>query len=91
MPAATPAVTRLRLGRYECGRAQRQSQREQDGSEVKSVQLERLLDQGVALTERRDAMELFRDHAAKHFEVLTGAPGTRAPARRSTIARSPPP
>jgi hypothetical protein len=54
--------------------AQRQSQREQDGSEVKSVQLERLIDQGVALTERRDCMELFRDHAAEHFAAITGAP-----------------
>jgi hypothetical protein len=53
---------------------QRRSQREQDGSEVKSVQLERLIVEGVALTERRDCMELFRDHAARHFEVLTGAP-----------------
>jgi YspA, cpYpsA-related SLOG family len=65
-----------RIGRHLDAneQAQRQSQREQDGSEVKSVQLERLVDQGVALTERRDAMELFRDHAARHFEVLTGAP-----------------
>jgi hypothetical protein len=65
-----------RIGRHldTNEQAQRQSQREQDGSEVKSVQLERLVDQGVALTERRDCMELFRDHAARHFEVLTGAP-----------------
>jgi hypothetical protein len=53
---------------------QRQSQREQDGSEVKSVQLERLLAKGMMLIERRDCMELFRDQAAEHFEVQTGSP-----------------
>jgi hypothetical protein len=70
---------------------QRRSQREQDGSEVKSVQLERLVDQGVALTERRDCMELFRDHAARHFEAVTGAPwhprtGSRVNHRALTAA-----
>ncbi len=36
--------------------AQRRSQREQDGSEVRSVELERLLLEGATLIERRDAM-----------------------------------
>jgi hypothetical protein len=53
---------------------QRRSQREQDGSEVKSLQLERLIDQGIALTERRNCMELFRDQAAEHFLAMTGSP-----------------
>ena len=45
--------------------AQRTSQREQDGSEVKSVELERLTAQGISLIERRNAFEFCRDHAAE--------------------------
>ena len=52
--------------------AQRSSQREQDGSEVKSVELERLLDQGQVLLDRRDALEAFRDAAARSYRRLTG-------------------
>ncbi len=51
---------------------QRSSQREQDGSEVKSVELERLLDQGQVLLDRRDALEAFRDAAARSYRRLTG-------------------
>ena len=53
--------------------AQRRSQREQDGSEVKSVDLERLTAQGQTLIERRDAFELMRDQAAEHFERHTNS------------------
>ena len=53
--------------------AQRRGQREQDGSEVKSVELERLIAQGQTLIERRDAFELMRDQAADHFERHTGS------------------
>lgn len=53
--------------------AQRRSQQEQDGSEVKSVDLERLIAEGQTLIERRDAFELMRDQAAHHFEQQTGA------------------
>ncbi|MGB8839617.1 MAG: DUF2493 domain-containing protein [Aliidongia sp.] len=53
--------------------AQRRSQTEQNGSEVKSVELERLIDQGLALIERRNAFEFFRDHAADLFEAATGS------------------
>ena len=53
--------------------AQRRSQTEQDGSEVKSVELERLIDQGKSLIERRNAFEFFRDHAAELFEAATGS------------------
>jgi hypothetical protein len=49
--------------------AQRAAQREQDGSEVKSVELEQLLREGVTMIERRDTMELFRDVAAEQFRV----------------------
>jgi YspA, cpYpsA-related SLOG family len=54
-------------------RAQRLSQVEQDGSEVRSVELERLLAQGRDLIERRDAFELFRDYAAELFATMTGS------------------
>jgi len=52
--------------------AQRRSQAEQDGSEIKSVELEELLAQGRMLIDRRNAFEAFRDHAAGLFEVATG-------------------
>ena len=50
---------------------QRRLQNEQDGSEVKSVELESLLALGQSLLERRDAFELMRDQAADHFEQQT--------------------
>jgi hypothetical protein len=53
--------------------AQKRSQKEQDGSEIRSVELERLLAEGLTLVERRDSMELFRDHAADLFERHTGS------------------
>jgi len=53
--------------------AQQRSQKEQDGSEVKSVELERLTAEGQTLIERRDSMELFRDIAAEQFERHTGS------------------
>lgn len=53
--------------------AQRRGQAEQDGSEVKSVELERLIAQGLSLIERRNAFEFLRDHAAELFEVTTGS------------------
>ena len=53
--------------------AQRRMQREQDGSEVKSVELERLTAEGQTLIERRASMELFRDLAAEAFEHHTGS------------------
>ena len=51
--------------------AQRRGQREQDGSEVKSVELERLTAEGRTLIERRNAFELMRDQAAEHYERHT--------------------
>lgn len=53
--------------------AQRRSQIEQNGSEVRSVELERLIDQGLGLVERRNAFEFCRDHAAEHYEAVTGS------------------
>ncbi|MGL4240251.1 MAG: DUF2493 domain-containing protein [Beijerinckiaceae bacterium] len=51
--------------------AQRDSQREQDGSEVASIELERLLATGQRLIERRDALELMRDQAVRLYERQT--------------------
>src|SRR4051812_17701393 len=53
--------------------AQRRSQKEQDGSEVRSVELERLLAEGTTLIERRNAFEALRDQAAELFETHTGS------------------
>lgn len=52
--------------------AQKRSQREQDGSEIRSVELEALTAQGVTLIERRNAYELMRDIAADQFETHIG-------------------
>jgi hypothetical protein len=52
---------------------QRNAQADQDGSEVKSVELERLIEQGLSLIEQRNAFEFMRDHAAEAFEVATGS------------------
>ncbi|MGD9471257.1 MAG: SLOG family protein, partial [Novosphingobium sp.] len=49
--------------------AQKRSQREQDGSEVKSVELERLIREGIGFIERRNAMEFMREAAADQFEA----------------------
>lgn len=53
--------------------AQRRSQRDQDGSEIRSVELERLIAEGMTLIERRDCVEYFRDQAAEHFARHTGS------------------
>jgi hypothetical protein len=55
------------------GQAQLRSQKEQDGSEIRSVELERLTAEGVTLIERRNSMEFFRDEAADQFERHTGS------------------
>ncbi|HZF43973.1 MAG TPA: DUF2493 domain-containing protein [Sphingomonadaceae bacterium] len=52
---------------------QRRSQREQDGSEVRSVELEQLLVQGLTLIERRNAHELMRDTAADLYRTHVGS------------------
>jgi hypothetical protein len=53
--------------------AQRRAQAEQDGSEIRSVELERLIAQGLTLTERRNAFEFFRDHLAELYAAETGS------------------
>ena len=59
------------LDANEC--EQRRSQREQDGSEIRSVELERLIAQGLTLIERRNSFEFMRDAAVHLYEVHTGA------------------
>jgi hypothetical protein len=54
--------------------AQKRSQKEQDGSEIRSVELERLIAEGLTLIERRNSIELFRDVAADQFERYIGSP-----------------
>jgi hypothetical protein len=68
------AVDRIERELDDNEQAQRKSQREQNGSEVKSVELERVTAEGVTLIERRNCMELFRDQAAERFEAQTGSP-----------------
>ena len=50
---------------------QKRCQREQDGSEVKSVELERHLREGTTMIERRDTMEFFREACADQFRLHT--------------------
>ncbi|WP_439569668.1 hypothetical protein [Sphingopyxis sp.] len=49
--------------------AQREQQREQDGSEIRSVELERKIAEGITMIERRDTMEYFRECAAEQFRL----------------------
>ena len=68
------AVGRIEHELDDNEQAQQKSQREQNGSEVRSVELERLTAEGITLIERRNAMELFRDLATEQFELHTGSP-----------------
>jgi len=52
---------------------QHRLQREQDGSEVKSTELERLTAEGASLVERLHCLEAFRDRSAEAFELHTGS------------------
>ena len=52
---------------------QKRSQHEQDGSEIRSVELETLIVQGQALLDRREAFEQIRDCAAERYETETGS------------------
>ncbi|WP_088343940.1 MULTISPECIES: DUF2493 domain-containing protein [Rhodomicrobium] len=54
-------------------RAQRQSQIEQDGSEIRSVDLERLIAAGEDLTARHETYLALRDYAATLFASHTGS------------------
>ncbi len=62
------AVGRIERELDDNEQAQRRGQKEQDGSEIRSVELERLTAEGISLIERRNNMEFFRDQAAEQFE-----------------------
>jgi YspA, cpYpsA-related SLOG family len=68
------AVGRIERELDDNEQSQRRSQKEQDGSEIRSVELERLTAEGQTLIERRNVMEFFRDQAAERFEVHIGSP-----------------
>lgn len=61
-----------RLDDNEC--EVRDSMSTQDGSEVASVELERLQMIGLKLWDHRDAFEQMRDQACDHFSATTGSP-----------------
>lgn len=67
------AVARIERTLDDNEQAQKQGQREQDGSEVKAVQLEALIAAGQRLIERRDALELFRDTGADLYRETTSS------------------
>jgi hypothetical protein len=68
------AVDRIERELDDNEQAQRRSQMEQDGSEIRGVELERLTAEGQTLIERRNSMEFFRDQAADQFERQSGSP-----------------
>jgi hypothetical protein len=67
------AISRIERDLDDNEQAQKRSQKEQDGSEIRSVELERLTAEGQTLIERRNAMEFFRDRASDQFELHTGS------------------
>jgi len=54
--------------------AQRRGQDEQDGSEVRAVELERLIVAGRGLIARRDSLEAMRDQAAELYQSYMRTP-----------------
>ncbi|MFD1942451.1 DUF2493 domain-containing protein [Paradevosia shaoguanensis] len=85
------AVERIERKLDDNEQTQKRLQREQDGSEVKSVQLETLIGAGQSLIERRDSMEIFRETAADIYLRTTGTPwsqrsGSRVNHRQMTSA-----
>jgi len=67
------AIERVERDLDDNEQAQHRSQREQDGSEIRSVELERFVAEGLTLIERRNCMEFFRDQAAEQFEHHAGS------------------
>src|SRR6185437_16534691 len=67
------AVLRIERQLDDNEQAQRRLQQEQDGTEIKSVELENLTAQGITMIERRDAFEFMRDQASQSYEQHTGS------------------
>ncbi|WP_374394877.1 DUF2493 domain-containing protein [Sphingopyxis sp.] len=85
------AGERVERGLDDNEQLQRGLQREQDGSEIRSVELERATQQGISLIERRDAMEFFREAAAEQFRLLlrkAWAPRTGSRVQHRTMTAS---
>ena len=61
--------------------AQKRSQKQQVGSEIRSVALERLLAEGTTLIERRNAFELMPTRPPRFSKRTPAPPGGRAQAR----------
>ena len=71
--------------------SQRGSQERQDGSEIRSVELERLVAEGQSLIEKRNTFEFLREEAAAHYERETHSPwrprtGSKVSHRHMTAA-----
>ncbi|MDE0050570.1 MAG: DUF2493 domain-containing protein [Rhodospirillales bacterium] len=64
----------------------RDLQREQDGTEIKSFELELTTDRAQNLTARRDAFETMRDAAAESYRDVTGT--TWRPRRGSHVSQT---
>jgi hypothetical protein len=70
---------------------QRSSQDLQDGSEIRSVELENLVAHGKAIIDHRDIFENSRDIAAENFRAITGSawrPHSGSMANRKTMTAS---
>src|SRR5262249_17372579 len=65
--------------------AQKRSQKEQDGSEIRSVELERLVAEGLTLIERPNSREPSPAPAAPQFEPHPGPPGRPPPGSMATL------
>ncbi|MBJ7500898.1 MAG: DUF2493 domain-containing protein [Sphingopyxis sp.] len=85
------AGERVERGLDDNEQLQRRLQREQDGSEIRSVELERATREGISLIERRDAMEFFREASADQFRILVRkawAPRTGSRVQHRTMTAS---
>lgn len=84
------AVDRIERELDDNEQAQQKIQRDQNGSEVRSVELERLTAEGITLVERRNSIELFRDQAARTRAATTSRSSwmIRASTPRSTPTSS---
>jgi len=79
-------LERLDKGFDQLGFEIRRAIREQDGTEVKSVELEKLELRARSTSDARDTFEALRDHAAGLFAAATGHPWM--PGRGSKVSRS---
>lgn len=85
------AGERIERGLDDNEQLQRRLQREQDGSEIRSVELEKATREGISFIERRDAMEFFREAAAEQFRLLlrkAWAPRTGSRAQHKALTAS---